>query len=338
MIKSSEYTLHFCCATRLRGSPAAPNHLQFFSVQLEHFKVLRVIRMICHPAPILCFLSDNEHKLDMCTRYWSMAENGTWAEKVTMLQEESGRSQRELLALIAASCRTYINGIRCHECGERPEVGTRQQFIAISKAFISNRHLHRCNACAQAAQARQMADVAAEEGRKKVQLSELLAPIEARMSLVDYGALEYTEAFFLYSALLAAGECWQGRHIMSVRVQPQNLAPTAEMATAIYMRLYDEGIIALSSCSSPKAFNVVDEAAGKFTFSPLEVAWTLALPKNDMPIEGILASLEKVLAQRDPATITQLWSMVAEAECERYFGELCTRYRFSKEVVFEIAP
>lgn len=41
-----------------------------------------------------------------------------------------------------------------------------------------------------------------------------------------------------------------------------------------------------------------------------------------------------MLDQRDLVAIAGLWWMVAEAECERYFGELCERYRFSRETVF----
>lgn len=68
--------------------------------------------MICNPKPILCFLTDNEQTLDLCLRYWSLENNGTWSEKVKALQQASGWAQRDLLALISASCRSYIKGIK----------------------------------------------------------------------------------------------------------------------------------------------------------------------------------------------------------------------------------
>ena len=291
-------------------------------------------RMISRPFPVLCFLSDNNRSLDLCSQYWSLAANGTWNEKVTALQQESGLSQRDLLALVGESCRSYVHGIVCCNCGARPEISALQQFAAVIRSFVSKGHLYRCHACTKAEYAQQMAKAAAEEERRQAQLTKWLATIRGQMAPVDYRTLGYTEAFFLYVVLLAAGERWQGRDIKFLPAQAPNLAPTAEMATAIYMRLYKAGIIAPSSSSSPRVFDDVGEAPDEFNFSPLEASWTLAAPADGMPIEGILVLLENVLDHRVPASIADIWTMVAEAECERYFGELCERYRFSKEAVF----
>ena len=290
--------------------------------------------MICNPKPVLCFLTDNEQTLDLCLRYWSLADNGTWNEKVTALQQESGWSQHDLLALIGVSSRAYIKGIRCHDCGTLPEITSRQQFAAAARSFVRKGHVHRCHKCAQAAEHKHVAEAVAQEERKKAQAANVFAAFGANLDSVDYSALGYTEAFLLYSVLRAAGECWQGRQIISLEAQAGKLAPTYEMATAIYMHLYEEGIISPAPSWSSKASIVVDDVSGTLNFPPQEVNWTLALPKDGTPIESILGSLEMVLEQHDPVSIAGLWSMVAEAECERYFGELCERYRFSKEVVF----
>jgi len=248
--------------------------------------------------------------------------------------QETGLSQRDFLALVGASCRSYVYGIICHDCGARPEVGARQQFAALTKSFVSKGHLYRCHVCAKAEQVQQMAKAAVEEERRQAQLAEWLATIRGQMAPVDYRTLGYTEAFFLYAVLIAAGERWQGRDISLMPAQVPNLAPTAEMATAIYMHLYKQGIIAPYSSSSLRFFDDVDEASDELNLSPFEASWTLATPVDGMPIEGLLVLLENVLNQRVPASIADLWTMVAEAECERYFGELCERYRFSKEAVF----
>lgn len=290
--------------------------------------------MICNPKPILCFLTDNEQTLDLCLRYWSLENNGTWSEKVTALQQASGWAQRDLLALIGASCRSYIKGIKCHDCGTVPEITSRQQFVDAARSFVRKGHVHRCRKCAQVAEHKRAAEAVAEEERTKVQVANVLTTLGANLEPVDYSALGYTEAFLLYSVLRAAGECWQGRQIMSLGTQAGKLAPTDELASAIYMQLYEEGIIAPTSSWSTKAFIVVDDASGTLRFPPQEVNWTLALPKDGTPIENVLGTLEGLLEQRDIVTVAGLWSMVSEAECERYFGELCERYRFSKEAVF----
>jgi hypothetical protein len=290
--------------------------------------------MTYNPAPILCFLSDNPHEIDLCIRYWSQAENGTWSEKVASLLQDDGRSQRELLALIGSKCDAYVRGIKCHDCGSLSKVRSRQQVGIVSRSFVSNGHIYRCPRCGEAAKAQKNIEAAAEEERKKEQLVRLLAPSEASLQPVDYEALGYTDTFFLYSVLVAAGECWQGRNLASLRAQSGNLAPTLENAAAIYTRLCFNRIITPSSSSSPRILRFVDEASGKFDFSPLEANWTLAPPSDGAPIEGLLTLLETVLSQPDQASVAGIWLQVAEAECERYFGELCERYRFSKDVVF----
>lgn len=195
--------------------------------------------MICNPKPILCFLSDNEKTLDICMRYWSLENNGTWSVKVTALQQESGWSQRDLLALIGHSCRSYIGRIRCQDCGGLAEITSRQQFAATARDFVRKGHVHRCHKCAQVAEQKRIAEAVAEDERKKAQVANALMALSVNLDPVDYGALGYTEAFLLYSVLRAAGECWEGRQILSLETQAGNLAPTDEMTTAIYMQLYE---------------------------------------------------------------------------------------------------
>lgn len=267
-------------------------------------------------------------------RYWSLEGNGTWSEKVAALQQESGCSQRELLMLIATSSRSYIKGIRCHDCRTVPEITSRQQFVDAARSFVRKGHVHRCPKCARAVEQKKVGEAAAEEARKKVQVENTLTALGANLAPVDYGALGYTEAFLLYSVLRAAGECWEGRQILSLETQAGNLAPTGEMATTIYMHLYKEGIITPVPSWRSKAFIVADDVSDTLNFPPEDVNWMLALPKDGTPIEHVLGSLEVLLDQRDLVSVAGLWSMIAEAECERYFGELCERYRFSKEAVF----
>ena len=285
-------------------------------------------------APILCFLSDNPSELDLCMRYWSQVENGTWSEKFSALLEDNGRSQHELRALIGAACNAYVRGIKCHDCGSSPVVSSRQQFDTLARSFVSRGHVYHCHKCGHAAQTQKNAEAAAEEERKKAQVVRLLGSSEAKLPAVDYESLEYTDAFFLYSALVAAGECWQGRNIMSLPAQSGNLAPTLENAIAIYLHLHNKGIVIPSSSSRPRILKFVDEASGRFDFSPLEANWTLAPRSDGGPIEGLLALLETMLGQPDQPSVGAIWLLVAEAECERYFGELCERYRLSKDVVF----
>lgn len=285
-------------------------------------------------APVLCFLSNNPREVELCVRYWSRAENGMWSEKVAALLQDDCRSQRELHALIGSSCQAYVRGVKCHDCGSLPIAGSRQQFDTMTRSFLSRGHVYRCHKCGRAAEAQKYAEAAVAEKRKKEQLVRLLGSCEAKLCPVNYESLEYTDAFFLYAALVAAGECWQGRSIASLRAQTGNLAPTLEDTIAIYLRLYNKGIITPSSSSSSKILKFVDEASGQFDFSPLEAAWTLAPPSNGAPVEDLLALLEPLLGQADQTSVAGIWLLVAEAECERYFGELCERYRLSKDVVF----
>jgi hypothetical protein len=290
--------------------------------------------MTYNPEPVLCFFSDNPSEIDLCMRYWSREKNRIWSEKFSALVHDSGRSQHELRAVIRSSCTAYVRGIRCHDCGSVPMVTSRQQFDTVTSLFVSRCQAYRCHKCRQAAQAQKNVEAAAEEERKEEQLVRLRGWSRAKLHAVDYKSLEYTDAFCLYSALIAAGECWQGQTIMPLPAQTAKLAPTLENAITIYLHLYYKGVITPSSPSRSRILRFVDEASSPFDFSPLEANWTLAPPSDGAPIEGILALLETVLAQPDPPSVAEIWLMVAEAECERYFGELCERYRFSKDFVF----
>jgi hypothetical protein len=69
-------------------------------------------------------------------------------------------------------------------------------------------------------------------------------------------------------------------------------------------------------------------------FRTSAVDWILAKDKHGRPIREIVPMLVDRLAQPDCESAEELWYLVAEAECKRYFLEQCQRYRCVKEDIF----
>lgn len=290
--------------------------------------------MIRNPAPLLCFLSDNENTIDLCLRYWSLNQKGVWSEKVESLLAERKILRQDLLDVLREACLVCVAGVRCRDCGTLAQVTSRSDYTHMKSSFVTNRHLYQCIECAEADRTARQAAVALEAEQKRAQLLRVLGPIEDNLTIEAYGSLSYVNAFFLYCLLVAAGEGWQGREIASVRSQPVKLAPTLEMSAAICLRLHSEGILTPASSSSPSVFHFTNETSGRFTFAPLDVNWILALDEGGYRIEGLLTQLENVVCRPDASSAEELWSTVAGSECERYFTELCERYRFSKDTLY----
>ena len=290
--------------------------------------------MIRNPTPLLCFISDNENAIDLCLRYWSLNQKGVWSEKVESLLAERKILRQDLLDTLREACLVCVAGVRCRDCGTLAQVTSRSDYTHMKSALVTNRHLYQCVECAEANRARRQAAVEFEAEQKKAQLLRVLGPIEDNLTIEAYGSLSYVNAFFLYCLLVAAGEGWQGREIASVKSQPVKLAPTLEMSAAICLRLNSEGILTPASSSSPSAFHFPSEKSSRFTFAPLDVNWTLALDETGYPVERLLAQLENIVCQPDESSAEELWFTVAGSECERYFAELCERYRFPKETLY----
>jgi len=150
---------------------------------------------------------------------------------------------------------------------------------------------------------------------------------------IDYNQLDYTNAVLLYSLLLAAGEQWKNNTIAPISAQIGTLAPTLDFTIAIYLQLESEKIITPSPPPYHRSFPNIGNS-DHLKFLPHEVTWALPYDEQKLLTSPLMGSLELIIEKFDPASATALWYAVAEAECERYFGELCDRYRFKREMLY----
>jgi hypothetical protein len=135
------------------------------------------------------------------------------------------------------------------------------------------------------------------------------------------------QSCLLYAALVAARVGSDDLEIPPLVFQTEPLAPTVELSEGIYTRLYADRILLPALSSDPHALSV-NEETGVVTFDVRTGTWTLAADLTGRSIDEILSILFQRLEQPEPMSAKELWYLVAEDECKRYFISQCERYRF----------
>ncbi len=225
-----------------------------------------------------------------------------------------------------ANSSAYIPYLRCNECAQPIQVSSRADFDLIRRSAKNNAE-YRCSNCTttQTIKPNQPFDRAPD------QVSEPSS--QPFNSTIDYSQLGYTSAVLLYSLLLAAGEQWNNNTIAPISTQFGTLAPTLDFTIAIYLQLQNEKIITPSLPPFHHSFPNIGNS-DYLKFLTHEVTWVLSHDEQKMLTSPLMDSLELIIQKFDPVSATALWYAVAEAECERYFGELCDRYRFKREMLY----
>ena len=150
---------------------------------------------------------------------------------------------------------------------------------------------------------------------------------------IDYARLSYVQSFFLYSVLVAANAGWEGNRITPLDSQPGELAPTPDLAEHVYKTLYEHKIVIPDPASDPRAFRICDEN-GTIDFAFRSVNWLLAPDASGRSMKEVFSDLLTRLDDPEPKAVEQLWYIVAESECQRYFLKQCERYRFVQPDIY----
>jgi hypothetical protein len=161
----------------------------------------------------------------------------------------------------------------------------------------------------------------------RARVTKALSRSEGEVSPIDYSALSYVQSYFLYSALVAANAGWEGSRIAPLDTQPGKLAPTPDLSERVYRRLYEDKIIFPDPASDARVFGIDDED-GAIEFSFSSVSWMLAPDASGLTMKNVFSLLLARLDDAEPEAVEELWFMIAESECRRYFLTQCERYRF----------
>lgn len=256
-------------------------------------------------SPVICLLTSDDETNNLCLAYWSLNQCGQWSSSLADLMKVAGKGQAALLALVRASSSAYISQIRCNGCGEPKQIFSRTDFD-VSKRRARRGVLYRCHDCINA------------HAEKSDSLCESI--VEHDSELFDQGPdpttapiiLSYTNAVLLYSVLLAAGEQWNGKTISPISAQIAKLAPTFDLAIAIYLHLQNEKIITPSFPPARRSFPNIGED-DYIMYMPQEVTWTLPDSIAEVPSSHFIESLELTMAEFDAGAAADLWHTVAEA-------------------------
>ncbi|MDB5792631.1 MAG: hypothetical protein JWQ80_2655 [Massilia sp.] len=277
-------------------------------------------------SPILCLHSSDNYINELCLAYWSLDPNGKWSSSVARLKTQTGKSLAALRSIVKANSSAYIPYLRCNECAQPIQVSGRADFDLMRRTAKNNVQ-YRCGNCTntRTIQPNQSFDTVPD------QVSEPSSQ-EVRPT-IDYNQLNYTNAVLLYSLLLAAGEQWNNNTIAPISAQIGTLAPTLDFTIEIYLQLQKERIITPSPPPYHRSFPNIGNSE-YLKFLPHEVTWVLPHDEQKLLTSPLMGSLELIIEKFDPVSATALWYAVSEAECERYFGELCDRYRFKREILY----
>jgi hypothetical protein len=285
--------------------------------------------------PFLCFLTENPLHQAFCLRYWAV-EQGGWSEKFDALVHDSGMSKPKMLEILKSSCRAYLRHFPCSDCGVPLQVKNRSQYSPVTRRPTRAalcRPANRCESCTGLTLAAKMRanEVALEEHRARV--TQALSGTHRGAAPIDYAGLSYVQSFFLYSVLVAANAGWEGNRIAAIDSQPGELAPTPHLAEFVYKSLYEQKIISPDPASAPHAFFISD-ADGTLGLSFRSVSWLLAPDKSGCTMQEVFSTLLARLGDPEPKAAAQLWFMIAESECRRYFLKQCERYRFLQPDIY----
>jgi len=277
-------------------------------------------------SPVLCFFTHDDYINELCLAYWSLNEQGKWCSSFTQLMLQTRKSRPALCSLIKEKTSAYIPYLRCEECTQPIQVISRTHFESVRRTAKRNKK-YCCDSC--------ISKLAATRSKPpELSPDQVSEPTSHQVrSAIDYSQLDYTNAVLLYSLLSAAGEQWNKNTIAPINAQIGTLAPTPNLTTEIYLHLHSEKIIipSPSVCSRP-FHNIGDNSY--FAFLPNEITWILALDERKMTQTSLMNALELIIGKFDPGAASALWYLIAEAECERYFGELCDRYRFKRQMLY----
>jgi len=277
-------------------------------------------------SPVLCFYTSDNYIIELCLAYWCQNQEGKWCHSLAQLKVQTGKNRAELTSLINSHCSAYLLSARCEQCARPVQVTNRAEFDSAKRKTKTIKQQY-CRQCTN----NETAKSAGLHDPSRDQPPELFP--EQIHSISSSDQLNYTNAVLLYSLLSAAGEQWNNNTIAPIKAQVGALAPTSELTTEIYLHLVNEGIISPSLPRHSSTFSTIGDN-DYITFLPDEVTWIVAFDKLKTQPETLMNSLERIIEKFDPAAATALWFVVAEAECERYFNELCERYRFKSQMLY----
>lgn len=232
--------------------------------------------------------------------------------------------------MLKSACRAYLPHLRCNICQHPLQVETRSEYSPLSGLplrFGKRSRSVSCASCdAQARAANREAGLFVLQ-RRHDRVSDALKRLHWQAKPVDFGTLDYFRSCLLYATLVAADVGSGENAIPPLASQLGTLAPTPELSEGIYTRLYTDRLILPALSTDPNAFGI-NEQTGELTLDVQTGAWALANDTYGRPTDEVVSVLYQRLEQREPQAVENLWYLVAEDECKRYFLSQCERYRF----------
>jgi len=281
-------------------------------------------------TPFVCFLTDSETNNSLCLRYWSIDDSGKWAEPYTALQCDAGLSRVEMIRMLKSACRAYLPHLRCNACGTAIEVGARRDYSPATGSLLgweAKWTPPQCASCdAAALAAKQKASLCAERQRHD-RMTYGSKGMRDQSEPIDFAHLSYMQSCFLYAILVAADVGRTNQAIPSLEYLTFALAATHELAEKIYTQLYANKILVPAPATIANHTRL-DEATGAGTINLRTSRWVLAPDIAGRSLDDIFAVLSDRMDHPEPQAVKELWYLVAESECQKYFIHQCMGYRF----------
>lgn len=287
-------------------------------------------------APLICFLTDNEISNSLCQDYWSLDPVSDWNYLYTHLLSRYALGRGEASFILKSGCRAYFPGLRCNGCGSMFEIKSRTDYSKLRKRFKRSRRAavrHLCGICESVDSVRALEEERIDAMFKLQYLDLVIDSIRKFAVPIDYKRLSYVQSCFLYAALVAANVGPEEAKIPSLEFQSGELGSTKKLSIQIYRRLYEDGILIPLPSLNAKMIALTGEKSSN-DLDVFSLDWTLADDTSGNTREQIFSMLFDRLDEPEPEAVEELWYLMGEHECEKYFMSLCARWRFIKADIY----
>ena len=246
----------------------------------------------------LVFMIEDEQLIELCKLYWEIGDDGNFVHTVTSLAKQRGTtSHKKFSQLVSESCKAFIHGIVCSNCGKQLSVSTRTEYGQYSRE-IERGEKFICSDCAEK-EAKRKAELAEAERREKIRtIKKYYSQIE--IPPVDPQDLSFEEAVCLL-ALIRAGAYEDFSSIRPLELFETPLSPQEELDYEIVKTLYRNNQLFVHPDSSPDAFTpFVDGQIDKFYVGKVMWLWRpIKKAKGENEPWRLAAEIENIFKTED---------------------------------------
>jgi hypothetical protein len=276
---------------------------------------------------LLCIHSASQDQIQMAFDYWARSRKSGewgWTETVKEIASRYNLGSSALLQEVREAVTAFDLSTRCSSC----DFGIPRALSCRGEFSTPWAGVFRCEECDDQAKQERFRE---EEERAKALHSKkkaLLASLTARNTSIDYGAISYAHAVFVYSFMLASNvACESGR----LEANAFRIGPSDAMNELLLTDLFDKGILAVCEDSPLDCIEV--RADGNWKHDVSRINWKLAADSGGLPFSEVFQLVGDLIDQRSGNAqfngfVLAFWWEIAIHDGLNFLVNEIRKYRF----------